>query len=495
MMKKTRVCLIIAPVWDTDLPPLSVAYLAASLREEGYLTDLFDFNVRIKDRKELRRKIMEWSQYIQGYTPFLSFLYPEHFSMEEENVFRKELKRFLDKWTDEILERNPQVICFSVYNSSALVSLLLAKRIKEMDKNNLIVFGGPDCALWMRGNFFIRTNFVDIVVLGEGEKTIVDIVKSYEDEGKIKDIEGCVIKRNGKIGYCKERPLINYLDSLPFPDFDGLPIRSYGNGKKLIFPILSSRGCPINCSFCNERVYWKRYRERSPDNVLEEFKHQRRKYGVSHFRMNDSLINTNIKRLEKLCDLLIKEELEIYWGGYARAKGMKRELLKKMKKAGCSYLLYGVDSASQTVVDDMRKKVKVEEMEKILKWTKEAGIWVHTCWIAGFPTETQKDFEKSIKFIKENAKFIDSFVVVPCRLKESIDLYNNPDEYGITTEKVDIESHEHELECLKYLPILSENWHSSYVTKDERWRRTKILTEVAKNLIGEKSYYNGMPLR
>ncbi|MHC1635135.1 MAG: B12-binding domain-containing radical SAM protein [Candidatus Methanospirareceae archaeon] len=490
-MRGIEVCLVIAPVWDTDLPPLSVAYLAASLRKEGYPTHLLDFNIRTKEKRELRKKIMEWSQYVHGYEPFLGLIFPEYFHFED-NVFSKELKRLVEVWVKEILGRNPQIIGFSVYNSSALVSLLLAKRIKEENKDVLIVFGGPDCALWMRGNFFIRTNFVDVVVLGEGEETIVDIARAYEKDGKVKGVAGCVINRGGKIEHCGERPLIKDLDSLPFPDFDGLPIGSYGN--KLIFPILSSRGCTMNCSFCNERVYWKRYRERSAENVVSEFKHQKEKYGVFHFRLNDSLVNGNVRRLEKLCDLIIKEGIEIYWGGYARAKGMTKELLEKMHKAGCRYLLYGIDSASQSVVDKMQKKVKVEEMEKIIRWTKEAGIWVHTCWIAGFPTESEEDFERSVEFIKRNARFIDSFVVIPCRIKESVDLYNNPEKYGIVIERVEIKGVK-ELECLKYLPILSENWHTEHITREERWRRTKILTEVARNLIGERSYYEGMPFQ
>jgi len=343
----------------------------------------------------------------------------------------------------------------------------------------------------MRGDFFIRTGFVDAVVLGEGEATIVELADSVDGGEGFDAVPGSVINRRGEIIYGRDRPLIKDLDTIPFPTFDRLPIASYGN--ETIFPILTSRGCTMNCSFCNEQVYWNKYRERSPINVFNEFKYQKERHGVFHFRTNDSLINGNIKRLGKICDLIIENELEVYWGGYARTGGMTPELLAKMYEAGCRYLLYGIDSASQPVIDRMNKRTKIEDMQKVLEWTKKAGILVHTCWITGFPTERQEDFEASVKFIKENANLIDSFVVVPCRIKESIDLYNNPEDYNLVIDKVEIDVPEPLADMVKYLPTLSENWRSNEVTNEERKRRTKVLTDLARDLIGEGSYYRGMP--
>jgi len=465
--------------------------LRASLLKEGFTADIIDFNVRLKEKKALRRKIMEWSQYVHGYNFFLGILFPEYLTIEED-IFTREVKGLVRQWADEILDSGYNFIGFTIYNSSALLSLLLAREIKQESDEALIVFGGPDCALWMRGDFFIRTGFVEAVVLGEGEATIVELADSLVEGGDGFDaVAGSLINRKGEVIYGGDRPLIKDLDTIPFPNFDELPIASYGN--EVIFPFLTSRGCTMNCSFCNEQVYWSKYRERSPINVFNELKYQKERHGVFHFRTNDSLINGNIKRLGEICDLIIENDLEVYWGGYARTGGMTPELLEKMYGAGCRYLLYGIDSASQPVIDRMKKRTKIEDMQKVLGWTRKAGILVHTCWITGFPTERQEDFEASVKFIKENANVIDSFVVVPCRIKESIDLYNNPEDYNLVIDKVEVNVPEPLADMVKYLPLLSENWKSGEVTNEERQRRTKVLTDLARDLIGEGSYYRGMP--
>lgn len=240
-----------------------------------------------------------------------------------------------------------------------------------------------------------------------------------------------MMREDDKISYGGNRRLIKNLDRLPFPDYSGY-LENKMNDEKFRYPIVTSRGCPFNCAFCENRTLWGKHRFRSAENVLKEMKYANEKYGVDDFLFADSLINGNIKELGKLCDLIIESGLKIKWQGLCSfRKEMSMKLLKKMYDSGCHLLFYGLESGSQKVLNEMNKKTHVKNIEKILRYTHEAGIATRVAFVIGFPTETTLDFIKSVLLFIKLRSAINVAAIYSCAINPASDLYLNPNKYGI----------------------------------------------------------------
>lgn len=232
-----------------------------------------------------------------------------------------------------------------------------------------------------------------------------------------------------------------------------------------MIPIVTSRGCVNRCTYCAERVFWKNYRFRSAENVYTEIKHQHDTLGKNSFYIVDSLINGNMKELERLCDLIIKDNtLRIYWGGKAAIRPeMTRGILQKLYKAGNRSIVYGIESGSDKVLQDMGKRFDIELTTKVIKETHESGIAVGTFWIIGFPTEKEEDFEETIRFIRTNKAYID--IVTPgygCGILKGSELFINYRKYGIEFKE--------------------NGWYSSYTTPEIRDTRLKRFKEECSHM-------------
>ena len=428
-----KIALIQCPSWGTYIPPLGISYLSSYLKSKGYEVNQYDLNIELFDSIKPRYK-RYWKCGVLDFDKIWT---------NKWLLFRKiPVINFLlmKRWAKKILKEKPKVVCFSVVFTSQLVSLMLAREIKKISKDTIIVFGGFNCNFPTEAKKALDSYYVDVLVKGEGEIILADLISKIQKGNleKIEKCQGAIIRKGNKFIDCGERTLIKNLDELPFPDFSDLPMEKYTN--KYMLPILMSRGCINKCVFCIEHKFAKYFRSRSAENVLEEIKMRLQDYSErKYFNFNDSLINGNIRELEKLCDLLIEEDLGIEWEGNATiTKSLNLNLLKKMKKSGCTRLIYGVESASQKVLDSMGKRFKVEEARKVIRDTHKSGIKPITNWIIGFPTETETDFNKTLNFIKENSKYM--YVGPPwgssCVLMPYNDMWLNFDSYSIDKENI-----------------------------------------------------------
>lgn len=417
------IILIQAPCWGPQIPPLQLATLSSYLRNKQHKVFVLDLNIDFYHK--VKRK---WKKYWQlaEYEFWQNNSLVKKFVQENDKLIQLYLKR--------ILVYDVQIVGFSVYNTSLAMSLILAKKIKERNKSIFIVFGGPECSRYLSGKYIIEQDFVDIVVCGEGEETLAEIVRQVEKNGKVSLVPGTLLKKDGQIIECGERPLIEDLNLLPFPDFSDFQLDKYS--ALFTLPISSSRGCIRRCVFCNEWPFWKRYRYRKGEVIFEEIKYQLRKYPrVLVFEFAESLVNGNLKEMSKLCDLIIKNKLKIFWCGQAIIRPeMTPELLNKFRKAGCDCLDYGVESGSDEVLSKMRKGFTVEIAEQVIRDTYRAGINVGVNFIFGFPGETEEDFQQTLDFVRRNKNYIR--IVAPdfwlCGIYPGSYLYTHSDEYGIT---------------------------------------------------------------
>jgi len=419
---RTKIALIQCPAWGRQNPPLAISILATYLRRNDKEVYLFDLNNALFHEVKNEDKL-SWQ------------LSNEAFWENKAKVleFASKYDRLLDYFVREILETEANIVGFSTFNSSKELSLLIASKIKKLDRNIKIIFGGPHCAPHIQGGVIIKDDTVDMIVIGEGEVTLNELIDIIEKRGDVDFCSGTWLRKEGKIIECGKRAPIKDLNELPFVDFSDFPLDAYSEPYRL--PLYLSRGCPNKCVYCNENVFWQTYRFRSGKRVFEEMKYQLSKQKqVSHFDFVDSLVNASVNELSYLADLIIEEDLKITWGGQAMIRSfMTPELLKKLKRSGCVCLAYGMESGSQKVLDLMRKGFKVEEATRVIRDTHNAGIDAVTNFMFGFPGETDEDFEKTLDFITQNREYIST--VNPSLAYTAIGvgtyLYDHPQEYNI----------------------------------------------------------------
>lgn len=405
-----KIALVLTPSIFKRSPLIGLAYLSAYLRARGHEVTVLDLNAEV-----------DW--------PF-----NDSEAKWQDRVFIKEFlsanNSSINSFAEMILRTDARIIGFSVWGPTKYVSLALAKEIKERDKDRVVVFGGPEPSF--SGEELIGNDAVDAIILGEGEQTLEELSASYENSNGIDFCRGAVLKKDGKIIDCGFREEIGSLDGLPFPDYSDFDLKLYRNPH--VLSIMFYRGCIRRCAFCNTSVIWKKFRSRSAENIFSEMEFQANRYPQIHkFEVDDTALNLNLSELSKLCDLIIAKGLKVNWGGSALIRGeMDSKLIKKMARAGCNCLGFGLESASQKVVNSMGKGFKIEDAERVIRDTHNAGIETILGIIAGFPCETEKDFQETIDFIKRNKDFI-SKINSPgeCCVCNNSYMHVHPEEFGI----------------------------------------------------------------
>lgn len=299
----------------------------------------------------------------------------------------------------EILERSPEFVCLPVMSllSSKLAGLV--KFIKSKFPEKTVVVGGPHISF--EGETFVKESGADIGIVGEGEAAIVEIVGGTP----LSEIKGIFYAVGGKrVSKTEPRKFETNLDSLPFPSYDNFSSVIKSGGVIRDYPLLTSRGCPYNCTFCCvHRVIGKKWRARSPENVVSELKLAKEKYGISRVAIIDDNFTLDRNRALRICDLVIKEKLglEMRCLGGVRADKLDLELLKKMKEAGFLHLSIGIESVNPLVFSKIKKGESLEAIKKAIENAKKAGIRMNGYFVIGLPYSTYESDLESIKFAKE----------------------------------------------------------------------------------------------
>jgi anaerobic magnesium-protoporphyrin IX monomethyl ester cyclase len=262
-----------------------------------------------------------------------------------------------------------------------------------------VVVGGPHVSV-LQQEFFRECPEADFGVVGEGEKAFAGLVKRLEEGKDPWEVPGVV-------GPEKANPpgdFIEDLDSLPFPSRHLLPNRAYRYalwpGKK-ITTLITSRGCPYHCIFCDKSVFGSRWRPRSPENVLDEMEQVVKDFKIRSMILYDDLFTLNKQRVMQLCLGILERGLRIEWKCEGRVDRVDAEMLGGMKKAGCTLIAYGVESGNQEGLDYLRKKTTLSQIRRAFALTHKAGIRPMAYFILGIPVETFEGGLRTIEFAKE----------------------------------------------------------------------------------------------
>lgn len=351
----------------------------------------------------LKRAFARPEQTILGVFPPLGLLYIGAVLKESGHQVKVLDGYFLniEEITSIIKQAGYEIIGISSYtagweNDKKTISLL-----KERFPDKVIVAGGPHPTVW-KEECLRECGALDVVVCGEGEYIMKGLVTTLDSRGPLENIPGIIWRRGGEIRINPSCLYVDDLDGLPFPDRSLVDLNRYiptiSVYKRLpSTTVIASRGCPYSCIFCHAI---KRVRLRDPESVLNELEELISRYGIKDVTFYDEIFALSRKNALKICEGIIENKLDLTWAANARPQELDAELLRKMKRAGCWRLLFGVESGSQKVLDIMKKGIKIGEIEEAVRLTKKFGIEAHGTFIFGTPGETFHDGLKTIRFAR-----------------------------------------------------------------------------------------------
>lgn len=314
---------------------------------------------------------------------------------------------------EQIIEasRDADVIGFGCTSPQYKHGLNLAKRLKT--PNNYVVFGGIHPSALP--NLVLEEECVDAVVIGEGERAMLQLV---EDVGKRISIH----KR------CYQADYIENLDDLPFPERKTIKNerniqQAFHDEGIRITSVLSSRGCPFHCSFCCSHVLWQRKaRFRSPANILDEIEELVRDWDIQFLKFADDTFTLNKQRVIDFCKLKMERDIKIPYGANAHVNTIDEEMLFYLAQSGCQELWYGLESGSPRILRDIHKNTAIERIKKTLRLTKELGIKTRAYFLLGIPNETAEDIKMTERLCDELQPGIVGFTLLaPFPINEYFD--------------------------------------------------------------------------
>jgi len=326
---------------------------------------------------------------------------------------------------DAIKTEAPDVVGITAPSTSHITDVQdMARFVKSVCPKALVVVGGAHAS----SNFkeVLNDNNVDLVIIGEGEETLLDLVRRVDGGASLEAIPGTAFRKDGAVHLAAPRPYIENLDKLPFPARDLLPIEALlqrsGEGvnyamRKRFVTMITSRGCPGSCIYCGVKSVWgHRWRGRSAANVVDEVEELMLKYGAGEIHFLDDSMSVSKTRLMEICDEIIRRKLDIKWttpNGIA-VWFMDKALLRKMKQAGCYRLTFGLESGNKETLKFMGKHYDYGQAREMIRYAGEIGIWTIGTFIIGFPYEKRESIEDTISFaIKSDLNFAVFYIANP----------------------------------------------------------------------------------
>lgn len=340
-------------------PPLGLLYISAYLEQHGIKNEIFD-------------------------STFSSF----------------------DALKEDLLQQPPDVlgIYVNLMTKIKVVELITFIRQQPTLSQTKIVLGGPEVRHHQE-NFLDQG--VDVIVFGEGEQTMLDIIQHYQnaEPTKLADIPGIAFRVDDQTTQVNvNRDLIKNLDILPTPNRSKIDLQAYidvwkkHHGEATI-SLSTMRGCPYACKWCSRAVYGKSYRRRSPEAVVEEIKSLQAQYDFDKIWFVDDVFTINYKWLRRFSSVIKEQNCKVSYEIITRADRMTEEVVQLLKESGCFRVWIGAESGSQTILDAMNRMVKIDKVKEMVLLSKQYGIETGTFIMLGYPGETESDIQHTLNYL------------------------------------------------------------------------------------------------
>jgi anaerobic magnesium-protoporphyrin IX monomethyl ester cyclase len=389
-------------------PPLGLMYIASSIKHE-----FKDAQIEILDPRPLKMNISQILDYI-------------------------DLKK-------------PDIVGTSSLTCEAPMLYRLIEKIKEKHTSMIVISGGPHADATPKD--ILANSPADFAITGEGEKTVVDLLDAFNKDSDFSKIDGIVYRSYGKIIVNPKREFIQDIDNIPFPSWELIKIEDYGTmgthpfilKSKRWMPILTSRACPYNCTYCHN-IFGRKPRLRSPENVIKELRILSKEYAIDEIQFMDDMFNFNLDRAKQICDLILETSLmfDMSFPNGLRGDRIDEELIAKLKKAGTYFIAYAFESASDRVQKMIKKRLNIERAKQAVEYTNKHGILSYGFFMLGFPTETIKEIHETIDLACSTKLHMATFPqVVPYPGTELFDQASSMDQrFKERFDKIDYETEE-----------------------------------------------------
>lgn len=323
----------------------------------------------------------------------------------------------MSKAFEYVISNKPDVCAVSLYTQDLIETLDFIKRVKNSIPHCICIAGGPH-ATALPEHTLKECESMDYLVIGEGERTLIGLLHSIQNQSDPSEVKGIYFRRNNEIIRNKAESLINNLDEIPFPAYDLIEKHGYeyyrrtlALGKK-ISSIITSRGCPFKCTFCFKATFNNSYRQRSPQNVVREMKWKMEEFDIDEFHFVDDLFTLKREWLYKFLFELEKNHIKVPWRCTTRIDSLKEKDFNNLKKHGCYHVELGIESGNDNVLKDITKHISTQKIEKVFKWIRKAGLTTLSFFIFGHRLDTDKTIKQTLSFAKKISPDVCGFAVL-----------------------------------------------------------------------------------
>jgi radical SAM superfamily enzyme YgiQ (UPF0313 family) len=320
------------------------------------------------------------------------------------------------------------IIGLTAMTPTISTAINIARRIKKVRPGVKIIMGGAHATL-LPDETLTSAPDIDVIVRGEGDETVVELLKAMQDDLPLQSVAGIIYRAGGKILATPDRPCVSDIDALPFPAYALLPWKSYRphppHGIFMPFgAVVTSRGCPYRCAYCSKPVFGSKFRAQSPERVVAELEFLKKSFGVREVAFYDDSFTLDKKRVHAIAAKIIASKLKISWTCETRVNLVDKELLRHMKQAGCYAIAYGIESASPEIIQVLHKDTTIPQVAEAVRQTRDAGIQVVGYFMLGSPGETPETIRQTIDFAKKlKVDFAQFSVTTPFPGTELWDVY------------------------------------------------------------------------
>ncbi|MBN1124193.1 MAG: B12-binding domain-containing radical SAM protein [Sedimentisphaerales bacterium] len=364
-------------------------------------------------------------------------------------IYNQDVHHWPDEHLTEYLDQNHfDIVGVSVvggyYQYRRLLGL--SNAINRSGQRPFYVIGGHGPS--PEPEFFLQKTQADAVVIGEGEETILDLLDAVSGYKSFADVLGIAYREGQEVTVNPRRPLIEDLDSIPFPAYELFPMQYYrllrqphAGPTDFVVPVLAGRGCKFNCNFCYRMD--EGLRLRSPENVIEQIRFLQKEYGVTYVAFSGELLMASKEQTMTLCEAMIKADLGIKWDCDGRLNYATPEVMRIMKQAGCVYVNFGIEAMDDEMLRTMKKGLTVKMVIDGIKATLEAGISPGYNIIFGNIGETREILNKGVEFLLQYDNCAELRTVRPVTPYPGCPLYYYAIEQGLLKDCEDFYENKH----------------------------------------------------
>lgn len=405
------------------------------------------------------------SWFPQGLAYIAAVLQKEGYDVE---IYNQDKFHYPDEHLTEYLNNNK----FDIVGISVIAGyyqyrklLKISDAINNSKNRPFFIIGGHGPS--PEPEYFLKKTQADVVVIGEGELTIVELLEAVANHRPLSTVKGIAFREGAKVTVNERRPLIKDIDSIPLPAYDLFPVDYYrllrapnATKRDFVMPMLSGRGCKFRCNFCYRLD--KGFRPRSNEGIIEEIRLLKEKYGITYLNFSDELLMSSKNRTVSLCNDFIKAKLDIKWCCNGRLNFAKPDVLALMKKAGCVFINYGIESMDDQALKNMNKALTTKQIIKGIEATLASGISPGLNIIFGNIGESKETLEKDVEFLLKYDDQSQMRTIRPVTPYPGSPLYYHAIEKGLLKDCEDFYENKHlnsDLLSVNFTDMSDEEFH------------------------------------